>query len=39
MCSYVMAQHCPRPLAPAPAELYFKLTQNESNDPKGLENI
>ena len=24
MCSNVMVQHCPRPLAPAPAELCFQ---------------
>ena len=27
------------PLAPASAELYFTLTQNEHNDSKGPENI
>ena len=39
ICSNVLMQHCPRPLAPASAELYFKLTWNKSNDPKGPENI
>ena len=44
MCNNIMVQHCPPPLAPASADLYqlnsiFKLTQFESNDPKGPENI
>ena len=29
----------PRPLALTEAELYFQMTKNELNDPKGPENI
>ena len=39
MCSTEMMQNCQRSLAPALAELFFKLTEDEPNDPKGPENI
>ena len=39
MCSDVMVQHCPRPLAPASAELYFQSDQHEPSDLKGPEHI
>ena len=39
MCSYLMVQYCPRPLATLQRKSIFKLTENEPNDPKGPENI